>query len=72
MTEITRADLHGLQRSIAIDLQNIRHDIVRLEAKIDAKPSTAALYQAVVTLMFGIGAIITSTVVVLKNIGAMG
>jgi hypothetical protein len=32
----------------------------------------AVLYQAVVTMMFGIGAVVISTVVVLKNLGLMG
>jgi hypothetical protein len=37
-----------------------------VEAKLSAKPSITTLYQAVVTLMLGIGAIVTSTVVVLN------
>lgn len=63
--ELLRADLLALRGDVD------RH-FVEVEAKLDAKPSIAALYQAVVTLMFGIGAVITSTVVVLKNIGLMG
>jgi hypothetical protein len=63
--EILRANLLGLRADVD------RH-FAEVEAKLDAKPSIAALYQAVVTLMFGIGAVVTSTVVVLKNIGLMG
>jgi hypothetical protein len=63
--ETLRADLLGLRADVD------RH-FAEVEAKLDAKPSIAALYQAVVTLMFGIGAVVTSTVVVLKNIGLMG
>jgi hypothetical protein len=63
--EILRADLLGLRADVD------RH-FAEVEAKLDAKPSIATLYQAVVTLMFGIGAVVTSTVVVLKNIGMMG
>jgi hypothetical protein len=48
-----------------------RH-FAEVEAKLDAKPTVAVLYQAVVTMMFGIGAVVTSTVVVLKNLGLMG
>jgi hypothetical protein len=70
--ETLRADL----RSLGADVSRLRTDMDRqfaqVEAKLDAKPSIAALYQAVVTLMFGIGAVVTSTVVVLKNIGLMG
>jgi hypothetical protein len=57
------------------ELRALRTDVDRrlaqVEAKLDTKPSIATLYQAVVTLMFGIGAVVTSTVVVLKSIGAM-
>jgi hypothetical protein len=63
--ETLRADLLGLRADVD------RH-FAEVDAKLDAKPSIAALYQAVVTLMFGIGAVVTSTVVVLKNIGLMG
>ena len=63
--ETLRADLLGLRTDVD------RH-FAEIEAKLDAKPSIATLYQAVVTMMFGIGAVVTSTVVVLKNIGLMG
>jgi len=70
--EILRADLLGLRA----DLSRLRSDMDQwfayVNARLDAKPSIAALYQAIVTLMFGIGAVVTSTVVVLKNIGMMG
>jgi hypothetical protein len=54
------------------ELRAMRRDLDRLEVKLDDKPSIAALYQAVVVLMFGIGTVVTSTVVVLKNVGLMG
>jgi len=58
------------------DLLLLRADVDRhfaeIEARLDTKPTVAALYQAVVTMMFGIGAVVTSTVVVLKNLGLMG
>lgn len=62
MSELTRADLDQLRHDMDVRLAMIT-------AKLDEKPSTAALYQAVAVLMFGIGAVITSTVVVLKNLG---
>lgn len=62
--------------TLRTDLQALRADVdrqfARLEAKLDAKPSIATLYQAMVTLLFGIGVVITSTVVVLKNVGLIG
>ena len=63
--ELLRADLLALRMDVD------RH-FAEVEAKLDAKPSVAMLYQAVVTLMFGIGAVVTSTVVILKNAGLMG
>ena len=63
--ELLRSDLLLLRA--AVD----RH-FAEVEAKLDAKPTIATLYQAVVTMMFGIGAVVTSTVVVLKNLGLMG
>jgi hypothetical protein len=61
--------------AIAADLTALRRDVERqfaiVDAKLDAKPNLVALYQAVVTLMFGIGAVITSTVVVLKSTGVI-
>jgi hypothetical protein len=65
-------DLAGLRTEIAALLHELHLDFERLEAKIDSKPSIAALYLAVVTLIFGIGAVVTATVVVLKNVGLMG
>jgi hypothetical protein len=62
--ESLRADIQALRNNMEIRL-------AKIEAQLDAKPSTATLYQAVVTMMFGIGAVITGTVVVLKNIGSL-
>jgi hypothetical protein len=70
--ETLRADLRGLRTDIDRQFAEIDRHFAQVEAKLDAKPSIATLYQAVVTLMFGIGAVVTSTVVVLKNIGLMG
>jgi hypothetical protein len=61
-----------LRTEIAALRHELHLDFVRLEAKIDSKPSIAALYQAVVVLMFWIDTVITATVVVLKNTGLMG
>jgi hypothetical protein len=70
------SDIHDQLREINRKLTDIDVDINQrfavVEAKLDAKPSVFALYQAVVTLMFGIAVVITSTVVVLKNLGFLG
>jgi predicted transport protein len=77
--EILRADLLALRADIEqqrADAVAFRMDVDRqfaqVEAKLDAKPSVAALYQAVVVMMFGLSAAITGTVVVLKNVGLLG
>jgi hypothetical protein len=49
--EILRADLLMLRNDVD------RH-FTEMEAKLDAKPSIATLYQTVVTLMFGIEAVV--------------
>jgi hypothetical protein len=76
MTELTRADLNDLRQALSVEIAALRRDMdirfAQVDAKLDAKPGFAALYQAVATLAFGIGAVVTSTVVVLKNVGLMG
>jgi hypothetical protein len=64
MTDITRADLDHLRNDITLQIH-------RIEAKLDEKPSVAALYQAVVVMMFGLSTAITATVVVLNTVGLL-
>jgi hypothetical protein len=56
-------------------IADLRRDIdIRfavIDAKLDAKPGFGALYSAVASLAFGIGASITSTIVVLKALGKL-
>lgn len=70
--ETLRADLLALRTDLQALHMDVDQRFAQVEAKLDAKPGFAALYQAVATLAFGIGAVITSTVVVLKNVGLMG
>jgi len=74
--ETLRAELSGLRTELSAEIGALRRDMdirfAQVDAKLDAKPGFAALYQAVATLAFGIGAVVTSTVVVLKNTGLMG
>jgi hypothetical protein len=78
-TMMTASEFETLRtelRSLGADVARLRTDMDRqfaqVEAKLDAKPSVAALYQAVAVMMFGLSAAITGTVVVLKNVGVMG
>jgi hypothetical protein len=70
--ETLRNELRGLRAEIDRHFVAIKVRFAKIEAQLDTKPSLAALYQAVATLAFGIGAVVTSTIVVLKNIGLMG
>ena len=71
--ETLRSDLAGLRADIdarfaklAVDLE-VR--LARLEAKIDEKPSTGAIYQAALAMFTGMFAVMVGTIVVLKAIG---
>lgn len=76
MTEITLESLHndiaalrqefGSLRQQVIDFRHeFRIDLVRLEAKIDSKPSLMAMFTGIVVVVFGMAGVIASTVTVL-------
>ena len=73
MTDITRADLDHLQRSLMTEItalrQELRLDIVRLEAKIDSKPSLMAMFTGIVVVVFGMAGVIASTITALHTLG---
>ena len=71
MAEITKADLLQLRDAIADLQRDMDIRFASVAAKLDAKPGYAALYSAVVALSFGIGGVITSTIVILKNTGML-
>jgi hypothetical protein len=52
--------------SLHTDLVAIRHDLVRLEAKIDGKPSLMAMVTAVFIVVFGMFGIAASTIATLN------
>jgi hypothetical protein len=61
MADITLDTLHA-------DLTALRGDLIRLEAKIDGKPSLMAMFTAVVIVVFGMTGIIGTTIAVLANL----
>jgi hypothetical protein len=71
MAEITKDDLLQLRDAIADMRRDMDIRFASVDAKLDAKPGYAALYNAVVALSFGIGGVITSVVVILKNTGML-
>jgi len=58
--------------TLHIDIQNLRHDIVRLEAKIDSKPSLMAMFTGIVVVVFGMAGVIASTITALHSLGFIG
>ena len=62
MAEITLEHVHE-------DLVALRHDIVRLEAKIDSKPSVTTMWMGIFFVVFGMLGIIASTVTTLNALG---
>lgn len=61
MAEITLASLHN-------DIQALRLDLVRLEAKIDTKPSLMVMFTVVIVVVFGMFGVIASTLVTLNSL----
>lgn len=58
-----RAGISG----ISGDINSIRHDLVRLEAKIDGKPSLMAMFTGIVVVVFGMAGVIGTTVAILAE-----
>lgn len=64
-----RTDLAGLRGDLSALRTEMDTRFVRIEAKIDEKPSAATIYQAVLATFAGMFAVMAGTVVVLKAIG---
>jgi hypothetical protein len=58
MANITLESLHD-------DIVALQHQLIRLEAKIDSKPSLMAMFTGIVVVVFGMAGIIASTVTTL-------
>jgi len=59
MNGITLETLHT-------DLIALRTDMIRLEAKIDSKPSLMAMFAGIAVVVFGMAGVIASTVTTLS------
>ena len=57
--------------SLHADLVGLRTDIIRLEAKIDGKPSLMAMFSAVLITVFGMAGVIASTIGTLHTLGML-
>jgi hypothetical protein len=66
MSVITLESLHN---DLVTLRQELRVDIVRLEAKIDSKPSLMAMFTGIVVVVFGMAGVIASTIATLHTLG---
>jgi hypothetical protein len=64
MAEITLETVHD-------DLVHMHQDIIRLEAKIDGKPSLMAMFTGIVIVVFGMAGVIASTIATLAALHAI-
>jgi hypothetical protein len=51
------------------DIVALRHDIVRLETKVDSKPGLMAMFTGIVVVVFGMAGVIASTITSLHSLG---
>jgi hypothetical protein len=61
--------LDSLHNDIVAFRHELRLDIVRLETKIDSKPSLMAMFTGIVVVVFGMVGVIASTIAVLNTLG---
>jgi hypothetical protein len=61
-SSVTLESLHN-------DIVGLRHDIVRLEAKVDSKPSLMAMFTGIVVVVLGLAGVIASTITTLHTLG---
>jgi hypothetical protein len=47
----------------------LKNDIVRLESKIDSKPSLMAMFTGILVVVFGMAGVIASTITALNTLG---
>jgi hypothetical protein len=66
---VTLESLHDELNQFRTEL---RVDLVRLEAKIDSKPSLMAMFTGIVVVVFGMAGVIASTVATLHTLKFIG
>jgi uncharacterized membrane protein len=66
---MTASEFEALRADIVVLRQELRHDIVRLEAKIDSMPSMTAMFTAIAVTVFALAGVIASTIASLHSLG---
>jgi len=69
--ERLQTDLAALRDELRDFRTEIRVDLVRLEAKIDGKPSLMAMFTGILVTVFGMAGVIASTVGTLHTLGML-
>ena len=68
MADITLDNLHD---ELMAFRNEVKLDFVRLEAKIDGKPSLMAMFTGIIVVVFGMAGVIASTVGILHTLGML-
>jgi hypothetical protein len=75
MAEITLDSVSDALNSLREELTAFRHevktDLIRLEAKIDGKPSLMAMFTGIIIVVFGMAGVIASTIGTLHTLGLL-
>jgi hypothetical protein len=62
-------DIAALRSELTTTRHELRLDLVRLEAKIDSKPSLMAMFTGIVVVVLGLAGVVFSTIATLHTLG---
>ena len=68
MADITLDNLHD---ELMAFRNEVKIDLIRLEAKIDGKPSLIAMFTGIIIVVFGMAGVIASTIGTLHTLGLL-
>jgi len=68
MADITLDNLHD---ELMAFRNEVKADFIRLEAKIDGKPSLMAMFTGIIVVVFGMAGVIASTIGTLHTLGML-
>jgi hypothetical protein len=63
------AELKGRMRLLHDDLKEVRQDIVRLEAKVSARPKLFAWFIGILAVLYAVTGVLIGAIVVLNVLG---
>lgn len=68
MADITLDNLHDELMAFRTE---VKIDLVRLESKIDSKPSLIAMFTGIIVVVLGLATVIASTIGILHTLGML-